>query len=275
MYHMPEIGATLQIGELADIAAVTGKPAVGDFRPSDMAYGGQGAPLVPFVDYVLYKDSVKNRVLFNVGGIGNVTVLPAGCGPDDVRAFDTGPGNVIIDNLMRLHTKGLEDFDYYGSLAQTGAQSLKFSEYLADADSFIMIKPPKSTGRELYTVGFAERIMRRGNEWGLSFPDILATVTNHTAYALWYALTYFNDTPADEVTVTGGGAKNAYLMRCLEDLFPGKINKTDSMAADAKEALAFAVLGNEFLFARPNNMRGATGANRGVIMGKLALPSGL
>jgi len=273
MFHMPEIGATVQIGELADIAARTGKVCVGDFRPSDMAFGGQGAPLVPFADYLLSRCDDLNRVLFNVGGIGNITILPAGCGAGDVRAFDIGPGTVITDNLMRLHTKGDEDFDYCGSIARTGNQSLKLSEYLADADHFLMKKPPKSTGREHYTIGFAERIMRRSIEMGLKFPDVLATVTNHTAYALWYALTYFNDTPVDEIIVSGGGANNVYLMRCLDELFPGKVKKCNDEGSYGKYAQSFAILGNEFLHGKPNNMRGATGADRNVVMGKLVLPS--
>lgn len=275
LYHMPEIGATLQIGELADIAAKTGKPVVGDFRPSDMAYGGQGAPLVPFVDYILYRDPQKNRALFNIGGIGNVTVLTGDGGIDDVQAFDTGPGNVLIDNLMRLHTGGKENMDYRGNVAATGRQSMEFSEYMADMDTFLTAKPPKSTGRELYSISFAERLLRRGSDMGLSFPDILATVTNHTAYALWFAVNNYVNAAVDEILVSGGGVKNAYLMECLDALFPGKIKTLDECGfpAAAKEAMAFAVLGNEFLHGGFNNIKSSTGANRNVIMGKLTLPS--
>ncbi|MDR1704379.1 MAG: anhydro-N-acetylmuramic acid kinase [Clostridiales bacterium] len=275
MFHMPDIGATLQIGEPADIAAITNKPVVADFRPSDMAYGGQGAPLVPFTDYILYRDENLNRVTFNIGGIGNVTILPKGCDMDAVRAFDTGPGNVNIDNLMRLHTKGEENFDYNGNMASTGKQNMEFCEYLADADPFLTIRPPKSTGREFYTISFAEKLLRRAQEFGIPFPDVLASVTNHTAYALWYALTYFNNTPVDEILVTGGGARNKYLMGCIEALFPGKVKKLDNFkTSDAKEAVAFAILGNEFLHGGANNMPLSTGAKRAVIMGKLTLPSG-
>ena len=272
LYHMPEISATMQIGELADIAAVTGKIVVGDFRPSDTAHDGQGAPLVPYADYVLYRSKTANRVLFNVGGIGNVTILPANCAARDVLAFDTGPGNVLMDNLVRLWTGGTKHFDDNGSMAQKGRQITELAEYLINIDSFIPVAPPKSTGRELYTMAMAENVMRRGKELGLPFADILATTANHTAYALHYALTNFVDTEPDEILITGGGAKNACLLERLRGHYPSRIKTIESDASDAKEAVAFAILGNEFIAGRPNNLPSATGARRPVIMGKLVLP---
>ncbi len=277
VHHAPEHGCTLQIGELADIAAVTGLPAVGDFRPSDMAYGGEGAPFVPFVDRLLYASDRASRLLINIGGIGNVTALPRDGSPDGLTAFDTGPGNVLIDSLMRLYSGGALAFDEDGRTAAQGIVSRELTEFMTERDPFLPRPAPKSTGRELYTAEYAERILRHGTGMGLSFPDVVATVTDFTAYAIGFSARTYVPFPLDEFYASGGGAHNPFLMRRLAHHLGGEIRSLErfGMPGDAKEAAAFAVLGNEFLRGHFNNAREATGADRDVIMGKLALPSAL
>lgn len=273
VHHAPEEGCTLQIGELADIAAVTGLPTVGDFRPSDMAYGGEGAPFVPFVDRLLYASDRASRLLINIGGIGNVTALPRGGAADGLRAFDTGPGNVLIDSLMKLHGDG--DFDEDGRTAARGAPSQELLDFMIGRDAFLPRPAPKSTGRELYTVEYAERVLRHGESLGLTFPDVVATVTDFTAYAIGFSARTHVPFPIDEFYVSGGGAHNPFMMRRLAHHLGAEAYPLErlGMSVDAKEAAAFAILGNEFLHGRFNNARSATGADRDVLMGKLALPS--
>lgn len=276
VYHAPAAGATLQIGDLAEIAAVTGAITVGDFRPSDMAYGGEGAPLVPYVDDVLYRSETVSRVLVNIGGMANLTALCKGGGEQETLAFDTGPGNVLADHLVRLHCGGELLYDEGGEIACSGSISKALLESLAQEDSFIKLPPPKSTGREQYTAAYAAQLLARGQAMKLSFADILATVTDFTAFSLAQAIhTYVGFLP-DEIYVSGGGWHNRFLRQRLESRLGQSILPAEALgcSTDAKEAAAFAVLGNAFLFGEVNHIPGATGASRGVIMGKLALPSG-
>ncbi len=274
--HIPEAGATLQIGELADIAAITDTVTVGDFRPSDMAYGGQGAPLVPYVDYLLYRSSTVSRILINIGGIANLTALKKNAGQQDIVAFDTGPGNVLMDHLVRLHTGGARTYDRDGVLASRGQSSDTFLADMIKKDPFPSLTPPRSTGREHYTAAFAERLLERGQDMGLSFEDILATVTDYTALVLASAVKRFVSFQPDEIYVSGGGYQNRYLRDRLEKRFSHEVLSVEALgvSGDAKEAVAFVVLGNEMLSGNANNIPAATGASRPVVMGKLALPSG-
>ncbi|HOF99669.1 MAG TPA: anhydro-N-acetylmuramic acid kinase [Clostridia bacterium] len=275
VYHMPEIGATLQIGEGADIAALTGAFTVSDFRVADMAYGGQGAPLASFFDYLMCRSEEKARVLINTGGIANLTALPAGANIDDVMAFDTGPANVLIDNLMKLRTNGALACDRDGALAASGRVCEAFLQTMAQEDPFLPAAPPKTTGRELYTCDYAKRLLLRGESMGLGFEDILATVTDYSAYCVAYAVERFVPFAADEFYQTGGGYHNLFFRQCMEKRLKKPMLSISALGVDgdAKEACFFAIFGNEFLHGQFNNAKSATGARRNVVMGKLSLPS--
>lgn len=275
VYHMPKVGATLQIGDLAQIAAVTGCVTVGDFRPSDMAYGGEGAPLIPYVDWALYRSDRAARLLINIGGIANLTALPRAAGLSDLLAFDTGPGNVLCDSLVKLSTEGRLSYDADGEIARQGKVDGAFLAAIAGEDDFLLRQPPKSTGRERYTVDYARELLDQGAARGLSFADTLATVTDYTAYALADAVQRFVPFDPGEVYVSGGGLHNRFMMQCLAARLGKEIHtlKSLGMEGDAKEAAAFALLGDAFLRGAPNNAPRATGADRPVVMGKLALPS--
>jgi anhydro-N-acetylmuramic acid kinase len=279
IFHMPDEYSTLQIGELSNIAAVTGCLTVGDFRPSDMAYGGQGAPLVPYVDYILFSNEEKSRVLLNLGGIANITVLKAGGNEEDVLAFDTGPANVLIDEIVRIITDGKTSYDEGGKLAAKGNIDEQWLEEVLLNDSYMSKIPPKSTGREYYTIEFAENLYTMGKAKGLSNYDILATVTAYTAKTIQHQLEMFvsNKCKIDEVYVSGGGAHNVVIMKLLTKYINAEIKDISGLdfSGDAKEAVAFAILGNEFLSGKTNNIPSSTGSDRKVIMGKLALPSHL
>ncbi len=277
IYHMPDRHSTLQIGELSNIAARTGCVTVGDFRPSDMAYGGQGAPLVPYIDYILFSSKEKGRVLLNLGGIANITVLKAGGSEEDVLAFDTGPANVLIDEIVRIITAGDKSYDEGGSLAAKGTIDGQWLDQMLLKDRYLFKHPPKSTGREYYTKEFASDLFEQGSIRGLNNFDILATVTAYTAKSIKSQLEVFvlNKYKIDELYVSGGGAHNQMIMNLLSeyiDIQVKDVNKLD-FSGDAKEAIAFAILGNEFLSGRTNNIPSSTGSNRKVIMGKLALPT--
>ncbi len=277
IYHMPHKHCTLQIGELSNIASVTGCLTVGDFRPSDMAYGGQGAPLVPYIDYLLFSSEKSGRVLLNLGGIGNITVLKAGGREDDVYAFDTGPANVLIDEVARIITDGKMAFDAEGKMALKGNIDEQWLEKMIKQDEYLCKSPPKSTGREYYTIEFAKKLYNEGKAKGLSNFDIISTITAFTAKTIQNQLEKFvlQNCKVDEIYVSGGGAHNKMIMKLLSEYINADVNLMDKLNffGDAKESIAFAVLGNEFLHGNTNNIPSATGANRKVIMGKLALPS--
>lgn len=276
VYHMPEKQATLQIGELADIAAQTGCLTIGDFRPGDMAAGGQGAPLVPFTDYLLFGNSQKGRVLINIGGISNVTIIKAGARPQDVIAFDTGPGNMLIDAIVKIGTNGNSNYDKGGELAARGNICSEWLAEILSSDVYIFKNPPKSTGREYYSIDMAKRLWAEGIARSLSFEDIAATVTSYTATTIKLHFENYIDKKFDisEVLVGGGGVYNRALMRELEAGLKQEVSPMEALnfSSDAKEAIAFAILGNEFLFGNPNNLPSATGASRQVVMGKMVLP---
>lgn len=277
IYHMPDQKSTLQIGDLSNIAAATGCLTVGDFRPSDMAYGGQGAPLVPYVDYILFCDNDKGRILLNLGGIANITVLKAKGKEDHILAFDTGPANVLIDEIVRIISKGLKSFDDGGKMALKGTIDGDWLEEIISKDSYLEKQAPKSTGREYYTKEMAMDLYKQGIKRGLHDYGILATITAYTAKSIQNQIHRFveDEDRIDEILVSGGGAHNDMIMKLLDQYTKFDLKYVDSMdfSGDAKEAIAFAILGNEFLSAKTNNIPNATGADRKVIMGKLALPS--
>ncbi|SFS69600.1 anhydro-N-acetylmuramic acid kinase [Paenibacillus sp. 453mf] len=282
VWHIPKSDAaqslarsTLQLGDLSVIATRTGRPVVGDFRPADMAAGGQGAPLVPYGDLILFGDALQGRVLQNIGGIGNCTVLPAACTADQVTAYDTGPGNMIIDQVVLELSGGKLAYDENGKWAAEGTPDKALVAKMMQHPYFSQM-PPKSTGRELFGAAYAAAVLAGARERGLSSADIVATATWFTAKSIAdsYERWVFPKNKIDQIIVSGGGAHNEVLLAMLSELLPGRtVAKASSFGIDddAKEALIFALLGNECIHGIPNNAPSATGAGRRVVMGKLAL----
>lgn len=270
------VRSTLQIGDLSVIAKRTGKPVVGDYRTADMAVGGQGAPLVPYADFILFRDEAVGRIAQNIGGIGNCTAIPASALPEQVVAFDTGPGNMLIDQAVHTLSGGARSYDEGGEWASQGTSDGAIVAEMMRHPYFAM-KPPKTTGRELFGKAYAERWMERMKATGLTDADIVATFTAFTAQTIAdsYRRFVLPEAPAQQVIVSGGGAHNRTLLAMLRSLLPEMtVTTSDAMgiSSDAKEAVAFAVFANNFLFGVPNNLPSATGAPVPTIMGKLALP---
>ena len=270
-----EVASTLQIGEAACIAQACGVAVVSDFRPSDIAAGGNGAPLVPYVDYLLFKSDATSRVVLNIGGIANLSALPAGQGAGTVVAFDTGPGNMVMDQLIAHFTDGDQRYDCDGRLARSGQCDEAFVNELL-ADPWYALPAPKSTGRERYGKHFAERILERG----LSPADAMATAADLTARSILLGLDRWVRPvmPVEQLLVSGGGWRNAAIMEPLRDaLAETRVGPTDDLGvpADAKEAIAFAVLAYESYHGRPGNLPSATGADSPVVLGKISQPGGI
>ncbi|GAA0378339.1 anhydro-N-acetylmuramic acid kinase [Paenibacillus motobuensis] len=286
LYHHPTdeiIGEyalryTVQIGEGSVIAARTGITCVSDFRPADMAVGGQGAPLVPFTEHLLYGEEKRTLLLQNIGGIGNMTVLPAGCPPEDVFAFDTGPGNMLIDGLVTHMSGGKSKMDSGGAIASQGHPHERLLDLLMQ-EPYYSQSLPKSTGRELFGSAYIARLLAYQQEYSLSDEDLVATVTMLTARSIREAYRrYVHERyPADMLIVGGGGSYNPVLLRYLQaDMEPLGVQVLTQeqlgLSSDAKEAVAFALLADYTLARQPNNLPAATGASRPVIMGKISYP---
>ncbi len=264
-----KIAATLQIGEAAVIAERTGIPVVADFRPRDLAAGGRGAPLVPYVDYLLFRHRRRGRVALNIGGIANVTAIPPKGAPDEVVAFDTGPGNMVIDALARLYSKGSLRFDAGGRIAARGRLSPPLLDLLL-RDRYFRQPPPKTAGREQYGREFVERLLATR----LPLEDLLATATAFTAAAVACGIERFirPRMRVDELIVSGGGVHNPRILAYLAAFLPGVRILTSAdfgIDPDAKEAIAFAILAYETWHRRPANLPSATGARRPVVLGKI------
>ncbi len=279
VHHLPQLkrifGKTirsgLQIGDPATIAKLTGITTVGDFRTGDMAVGGQGAPLVPYFDYLMFRSKTKNRILLNLGGIANFTALPKKCSVEDVVAFDTGPANMVIDGLM-LELYGRK-FDRNGSIAQSGWVATDLLSELM-AHPYFKQRPPKSTGREVFGKMILPKILKHRRT--LEKEDLIATATRWTALSVFDQYKRFIEKrmSADEVLVSGGGAHNRSVMTGLQECFhPVPVKKIESIgfSSDAKEAVCFAVLANETICEHPSNVPRVTGASRPVILGKICL----
>ncbi|QDS35408.1 anhydro-N-acetylmuramic acid kinase [Brevibacillus brevis] len=271
---MTEVRASLQIGELSTLAERTGIPVVGNFRARDLAADGEGAPLVPYADYILFRHPQKGRLLQNIGGIANVTLLPASAAIEQVVAFDTGPGNMIMDQIVQLMTNGQMRYDEGGKLAAGGTvSSVLLEKWLQDP--YYQIKPPKSTGREVYGKAFAQELFHDADQLGISQRDLLATVTALTATTIANAYVQFvlPTTKVEEVIVSGGGAHNQTLLAMLQSQMPTGMTVMTAqqfgMPDDAKEAVAFAILGHETLMGRPSNVPSVTGAKRAVPLGNI------
>ena len=260
--HLPAQSVTLQIGEACIIAERTGVPVVADFRQRDLAAGGGGAPLVPYADWITMRHPTRDRVILNIGGIANVTILPAACELDAVAAWDTGPGNMIIDALTQQFF-GLP-FDESGALAARGvAAKMDLS------DGYFARVPPKSCGREEFGAAFAARLAH-----GLSPHDAVATATALTAVSIADSLNRFADLrPHYELIVSGGGARNHTLMAILRAQLPQASVVTSAelgINGDAREAMAFALLAAQTWNRVPTSVPGATGARGPRVLGKIS-----
>ena len=265
------VRSTLQIGEPCVIAERTGITTVADFRPRDVAAGGQGAPLVPYVDYLLFAHPRRSRAVQNIGGIANVTYLAAGGSLDALLAFDTGPGNMIIDRVAQRVTRGKAAYDAGGRMAARGRVNESLLAELM-AHPYLGRRPPKSTGREVFGVAFADDVYSRARKRRVAPRDILATVTAFTAESIAHAYRRLLPGPVDEVILCGGGTRNRTLVKHLRQvLAPAAVRLTDDLGidADAKEAVSFAVLAYETMRGAAGNVPGATGADRRVVLGKI------
>jgi len=298
--------STLQIGEPSVIAARTGITTVGDFRPADMAIGGQGAPLVPYADYLLYRHEKLGRVSLNLGGIANITVIPAAAKPEQIFAFDTGPANMLIDALVSHFSQGRQRFDKDARIAQTGQATPALLNELM-RDPYLKLAPPKSTGREYYGHGYLKKVLALCKKHRAKPADLIRAATIFTALSVVDALNRFvlPKTKIHQLIISGGGARNPLLFAQLSAalsipqaiqveaglssstvgaryIVPLRGKARDFSAIEvlpssrlgipeeAKEAFAFALLAYETFHQRPSNLPSATGAHGPAILGKIA-----
>lgn len=278
VYHIPEdtlylgttIRGTLQIGDPSYLAEEFGCPVVSDFRIRDMAAGGLGAPLVPYTEFLLYRSETEDVALQNIGGIGNVTLLPAGCALDEVTAFDTGPGNMVMDALVSKLTGGKLSYDDGGKLAASGKVIPELLAWMLE-DPYLAKQPPKTTGREYFGKDYVEKLLAFGD---YPLVDILTTATRFTAETIALSLRRFAPRLPARLVVGGGGSRNPTLLKFLQETLPEvkvQIQEDLGLDSDAKEAVAFAILASEALFGICNNAPSATGAKHGVVMGRINL----
>jgi len=280
VHHLPasdkmfgySVKSTLQIGDPSVIANCTGILTVGDFRTADVAAGGGGAPLVPYLDYALFRSDRRNRILLNIGGIANLTFLKKNCKLNDVIAFDTGPGNMMIDYIARkLFSR---NYDRDCRLANKGIISDALFSEIKRRDTYYKSRPPKSTGREFYGAAFVDGIL---NKFKKAKPeDVIRTFTFYTAYTVSENIKKFiKPKERFELLVSGGGSKNKIILTALESLIKNaevKVLDENGINSSNKEAVLFAVLANETLRGNPSNVVSVTGAARNVKLGKICLP---
>jgi anhydro-N-acetylmuramic acid kinase len=274
---VPSLGrataSTLQIGEPSVIAARTGITTVGDFRPADIALGGQGAPLVPYADYLLYRHKKLGRVSLNLGGIANVTVIPASARPERIVAFDTGTANILIDALVAHFTHGRQRFDKDARLAQTGRSIPAVIDELM-RDPYLKLAPPKSTGREYYGHAYVKRVLALGRRHRAQPNDLIRAATIFSALSVVDGLNRFvlPKTKIQQLVVSGGGASNPLLLAQLcaaltnIEVLP---SARFGIPEEAKEAFAFALMAYETFHQRPSNLPSATGASHPAVLGKI------
>jgi anhydro-N-acetylmuramic acid kinase len=270
--HHPELRATLQIGDPSLIAERTGVATVADFRPRDLAAGGEGAPLAPFFHHAALADPAETRVVLNLGGIANVTALPRGGDPDAVVAFDVGPANALIDTVVRLLSEGRERMDRDGARARRGRVDAPLLARLLD-DEFLRRAPPKSTGRERYGWAEGEALVAAWRRDGGAPDDLVATLVAFTAEAVARACRDFCGGPPERLLVCGGGARNPAQMAALAAALPAaRVEPTDAagVPGDAVEAMAFSLMGRNALLGLPNHLPRCTGASRAAVLGEIA-----
>lgn len=281
LWHIPQpeehlghtFRSTLQLGECSVLAQRFGCPVVGDFRVRDMAADGLGAPLVPYSEYLLYRSKTECVALQNIGGIGNITCLPPDCTLSEVFAFDTGPGNMVMDAVYAALTQGRETYDAGGAYAATGTVHPGLMELLL-ADPYLTRQPPKTTGREYYGPAYVQKILDYAQAHEISGPDLMATVTDFTAQCIRVSVERFFPVKPDRLIIGGGGSMNRTLLADIARALPDcRVMTNEELGYDsnAKEAVAFAILANETLFAGSNNVPGVTGAKNPVVMGKISL----
>jgi anhydro-N-acetylmuramic acid kinase len=280
--HVPPVGngttviaGTLQLGPPGMIAALTGVATVGDFRSADIALGGQGAPLAPYADFLLRKSKTSDRMILNIGGIANLTYLPRNCVASEVIAFDTGPGNMVLDELWRVLYPKENDYEALGRHVASGNPSQTFVDTFLDMEYFDR-EPPKSAGHREFGGRLAWEFLSKAESEGLKREDVLASAVSLTTRSIHSAIDRFVKPKGeiDEVFVTGGGSRNATMLEELAAwLEPARVAPIDELGipADAKEAVDFAVLARETLLARDNVIHGVTGALGPNVLGTIAL----
>ena len=275
IYHFPfnqklfsyNSKSTLQVGDPSVIANLTGITTVGDFRNADVSVKGDGAPLVPYLDYILFRHKTKNRAFINIGGISNITYLKKSCKQNEVIAFDTGPGNMLMDYLTKKYFN--KKYDKGGNIALKGEVNENLFRQICANDKFYKRKPPKSTGREYYSESFTESILDKFRK--LDPKDVLATFTKFTAYTIFHNLRNYD---TDELIISGGGAKNNALLNFIKEYFKkSAVNVIDESGInpDNKEAVLFAVLANELVSGNKTNLPSVTGSSKNVFLGKICI----
>lgn len=267
-----KIHSTFQIGDPSVIAIRTGVTTVGDFRPADVAAGGEGAPITPYFHHALVRKEGKSRLIVNIGGISNVTYLPFSR-KKEILAFDTGPGNMLIDGLAERLTSGRQKMDLNGAMAAKGRIHLPLLTELM-SHSFIKKRPPKSTGRETFGQALIDAILEQSISYQISDEDLMATVTAYTSASIYSSCERFvlSRNEVDEIVIGGGGVRNRTLLALLRRAFyPVPVVQFENLGIDSKavEAMAFALFAHDSFFGIPNNLPGVTGARESVVMGKI------
>ncbi|HQY20503.1 MAG TPA: anhydro-N-acetylmuramic acid kinase [Ignavibacteria bacterium] len=258
--------STMQIGDLSVIANITGVTTIGDFRTADVSVNGDGAPLVPYLDYILSRKINCSSVFLNIGGISNITYIKKNCKLNEVIAFDTGPGNLLIDLISKKYFN--KKFDKDGKIAGKGNINSNLLEKIVTKDKFVKKPSPKSTGREYYNEEFIESIVKKNS---YDPYDLMATFNFFTAYAVNYNIKKFK---TDKIFVSGGGSNNLTLMKNLRNLFEGtdlEILNLNGINSSNKEAVLFAVLANELISGNKTNIISVTGADKNVFLGKICI----
>lgn len=279
IYHEPKLTSlfgyrfksTLQVGDPSVICNSTGILTVGDFRIADVSFNGDGAPLVPYLDYILFNKKDTPRILLNIGGIANLTYLPSNSQINNIIAFDTGPGNMLIDSISKMFFN--KKYDKDGKIAKKGNLNIDLFEYLIENDKYFKKTPPKSTGREYYGKKYLKFLKKFKN---ISPEDILHTLTKFTAYSIAFNIKKFIKINTNsEILVSGGGAENNLLMDFLENelnnILISKLNY-EGINHSNKEAVLFAVLANETLCGNPSNLTNVTNSNKNTLLGKICVP---
>lgn len=274
--HHPEHGGSLQIGCPARLAERIGRPVIADFRRRDLAMGGEGAPLAPFFHHAVFCDPLEARGVLNLGGIANLTWLPAGAKPDAVMAFDVGPANALVDAVVSLETEGRERFDRDGARARAGTPDADWLDRLLD-DPYLARRPPKSTGRERYGLAEARTLLDRARREGLALDDLVATLVAFSTEAVaraWRGLRAEEgaDASGGRLLVGGGGARNPAVLdaltRALDDVIVEPMDRA-GVPADAAEAMAFSLMGRNQLLGVPNQLPQCTGVSAARVLGVL------
>lgn len=280
IYHYSRIpGAercTLQVGDADQIAEITGLPVVADFRARDIAAGGEGAPISPIADLVLYRPSGPHgrRAVLNIGGITNITLLDES--PEKIRGFDIGPGNALLDRLARRLSNGAAGFDEDGRIAATGTVNGDLLTRLLDQDEFLRRRPPKSTGFEMYGDAKLDELIERHGE---ADANLMATLTEFTGQAIGHALRDLIGAESNpgEIVLAGGGARNPELVRRIAAaVAPRVATLSDALGvpSQAREAIVFAILAHRTVLGLPSTWPGITGTRHPVVLGKLSFPAG-